>query len=601
MIQNAGDYYSNQPPVPIKNKHIEYREAWSDKHLDWIGGFANAQGGTMYIGKKSNGMVAGLPNAEKLLADIPKKVRHILGITVEVNLNTQRRRDFLQILTEPHPHPVICQGRYHFYSKGTNRELKGEELNKFLLRKKGRKWDSVAVPNVSVANLSQSSIFDYKKRAIHSQRNSNDLLSLGDEDLMKSLHLNEDAYLKRAAILLFHPEPEKYMAGAYIKVGYFQSDSGLDHQAEIRGSLFQQITKSLALLHTKHSAASASDIDNDRFLTFDIPEVAVREVLLNAVIHKDYGSGTPIQISIYPDKFTISNAGRLPKNLPIEDLEKKHHSFPANPDIANVLFQAGYIGSWGRGTLDIVETCHKAGIPKPQFYVNQSEFRIEFQNLQAGKNERKDVVEPYRKNDGVNDGVKSSPSRKKKTSTKDANLTSKTEGVNEGVNFIKNDENIIYSKTAKPTIKIRGLRKNSIDEISKNEGTNDGVNKPIIGSKKTNRETTVKKTKNEGANDRAKPKKSNTIKGSKITSLIDDLYTDTLSNTVKQRLVKVIKMLLKKPGMNATLICQRIDRSIPTIERYLQSLKQSGLIEFRGAPKTGGYYLTKKAMDVLGH
>jgi len=69
----------------------------------------------------------------------------------------------------------------------------------------------------------------------------------------------------------------------------------------------------------------------------------------NAVVHKDYSSGIPIQISVYEDRIVFWNYGQLPEHWTLERLLGKHPSNPFNPLIANTFFRCGYIESWGRG------------------------------------------------------------------------------------------------------------------------------------------------------------------------------------------------------------------------------------------------------------
>ena len=69
-----------------ENQNVEWKELWKDEYLKWICGFANAQGGKIYIGKKDDGTVIGLQDSKKLLEDIPNKVRDVIGIIVDVNL-----------------------------------------------------------------------------------------------------------------------------------------------------------------------------------------------------------------------------------------------------------------------------------------------------------------------------------------------------------------------------------------------------------------------------------------------------------------------------------------------------------------------------------
>jgi ATP-dependent DNA helicase RecG len=111
---------------------------------------------------------------------------------------------------------------------------------------------------------------------------------------------------------------------------------------------------------------------------FEYPKEAVREALLNAIAHKDYSGGVPIQISVYNDKIIFWNEGQLPENWTVENLLKKHASRPYNPDIANALFRGGYIESWGRGTLKMIKECKLAGIPDPIFRYESSDISVVF-------------------------------------------------------------------------------------------------------------------------------------------------------------------------------------------------------------------------------
>jgi ATP-dependent DNA helicase RecG len=100
--------------------------------------------------------------------------------------------------------------------------------------------------------------------------------------------------------------------------------------------------------------------------------------VLNALIHKDYSSGAPIQIRVYRDKLRISNAGELPPSWTAETLLKTHDSRPPNPDIANAFFRAGLIEAWGRGYEKIREACREAGAPEPTVAM-EGGLRVEWQ------------------------------------------------------------------------------------------------------------------------------------------------------------------------------------------------------------------------------
>ena len=176
----------------------------------------------------------------------------------------------------------------------------------------------------------------------------------------------QDTCLKRAAVLLFGRDPERLITGAYVKIGFFETDADLMYHDEIHGNLFLQVDRTLDLLFTKHLKADISYERVQRVETWPIPEKALREAVINAVAHKDYAAGWPIQISVYEDKLLLWNPGVLPGGWTLEQLSAKHASHPFNPDIASVFFKAAYLESWGRGFELIDQECKAHGCPPPQ-------------------------------------------------------------------------------------------------------------------------------------------------------------------------------------------------------------------------------------------
>jgi ATP-dependent DNA helicase RecG len=361
-----------------ETQNIEYKSVWKDEYLKWICGFANAQGGTLYIGKDDNGNVVGVKNAKKLLEELPNKITTILGIVAAVNLHETPEGEYIEIEVEPHPNPVNYKGEYHFRSGSTKQELKGAALDKFLLQKYGRKWDCVPIPTVSISDLKQETINFFKERGIDSNRLDEKCRKDTPEQLLENLNLFENGLLKRAALLLFHPDPEKFVTGAYVKIGYFRTNTDLRYQDDIHGNLFEQVEKTMELLLTKYTRALISYDGLHRIETYEYPKEALREALLNAVTHKEYSGGAPIQIRVYDDKIMIWNEGRLPEDWTIEKLLQNHSSRPNNPDIANAFFRSGYVESWGRGISKIEEQCVAAGLPAPQFTPQGSDFWVTF-------------------------------------------------------------------------------------------------------------------------------------------------------------------------------------------------------------------------------
>jgi ATP-dependent DNA helicase RecG len=226
---------------------------------------------------------------------------------------------------------VSYRGEYHVRSGSTKQELKGAALDRFLLRKQGRTWDGVPVPNVSLRSLSGKAFGAFRSRARESQRMTAADLKATRAGLVEKLHLLDGDYLKRAGVLLFHPDPETFFVGAFVKIGYFREGMDLVYHDVIQGDLFTQVDATLDRLRTRYLKAAITYRGIQRIETFPIPDAALREAVLNAIVHRDYAVGTPTQIRVYDDRLTIWNPGHLPADWTLEKLKGEHPSEPFNP------------------------------------------------------------------------------------------------------------------------------------------------------------------------------------------------------------------------------------------------------------------------------
>lgn len=144
----------------------------------------------------------------------------------------------------------------YYRSGSTMQEIKGIELLKFLYEKQGKTWDSVPIPGETVDSLSKEALQEFRKKSVYKKRLSKIAVEVNDKLLLENLKLFEGENLIRAAILMFHPDPEKWVTGAYIKIGYFgDSDSDLRYQDEVHGPLILQADKAIELIYTKYMKA----------------------------------------------------------------------------------------------------------------------------------------------------------------------------------------------------------------------------------------------------------------------------------------------------------------------------------------------------------
>jgi ATP-dependent DNA helicase RecG len=171
-----------------ESQNIEWKRSWHDKYLEWICGFANAQGGTIYIGKDDDGSIHGLSDSKHLLETIPQKIRSLLGLTIDVNLHETSEGDFIEIPVHPQSVPVSYRGHYYYRSGSTKSELTGASLNEFLLKKSGRTWDASIEERATLADIDPASIQRFLKDAEQTGRLP-DADDLAPVDLLKKLRL----------------------------------------------------------------------------------------------------------------------------------------------------------------------------------------------------------------------------------------------------------------------------------------------------------------------------------------------------------------------------------------------------------------------------
>ena len=439
MIGEIDLYKNVDVNISEENQSTEWKWSWNDDFLKWLCGYANMDGGILYVGVNDDGYVVGLKDSRTLLESLPNKINDKLGIVASIKIhhvdkqgvnikygnnipakiseklankyasgkinsaiiencietelkkyeqailrleeetpiyfNQEGSLDYISIAIERYPFAISCDGKYYKRSGSTLRELQGFELQSFLLERAGKTWDSVPIPGVSIEVLDKNALNAFRSKAVKSKRMSEQDVVVSDELLLRNLKLLDGDYLTRAAILLFHPDPEQYVTGAYLKIAFFASagvygqneDADIIYQDDIHGPLITQADKAVDILYSKYFKALISYEKLQRTETYMLPVGMIRELLLNPINHKQYEKGIPIQISVFEDHIELFNVGIWPESIPVDDaLYQRHESLPYNPKVADVFYRAGEIESWGRGFLKVRLECEKVNARLPE-------------------------------------------------------------------------------------------------------------------------------------------------------------------------------------------------------------------------------------------
>ena len=370
-----------------ENQNIEFKESWRDEYLKWICGFANAQGGKLYIGIDDSGTVCGVENAHRLSEDIPNKIVSLLGVVAEVNILQKEGKDYIEIVTLPSNVPISYRGKYYYRSGSTLQELNGVALQQFILKKMGRSWDDMVHERATVDDLDRESIDYFLRKAIQAGRIDPSEANAPTASVLQNLNLVDDeGRLKNAALLLFCKKPGRYFTGTEFKIGRFHSNmADLVSQEMIEGSIIQMADRVVRMLKDKFLTMPIHYEGLQRIEKLEVPEDALREILYNAICHKDY-LGPQIQMRVWDHYVEIWNDGALPDQITPENIQDNHASYPRNKNLAFVFYKAVFIESWGRGWQKICDGFMAAGLPKPSIESKQGGVLVTFQRNNVNLN-----------------------------------------------------------------------------------------------------------------------------------------------------------------------------------------------------------------------
>ena len=354
-----------------ENHNTEYKRIWKDEYLKWVCGFANAQGGKIYIGIDDDMSDIGVTHLHQLLEDIPNKIVTMLGIVPSVSHIERDGKDIIEIDIEQSNIPISYKGTFYMRSGATNQELRGLALQQFLMKKFGRSWEDMPCYGATIDDIDPEAIRYFLKKGIKEKRMSPDAENSTPEEVISNLGLMEDGVPCNGAILLFGKHPQRRFVTSAFKIGRFGSTNfDLLSQEIVDGNLIQMPERVMRVLGEKYLIRPIHYEGLQRIEPLELPEEALREIICNSIVHRDH-QGTWTQMIVYSDHIRLWNEGKLPDDLSVEKLMGKHTSQPRNPKMAEAFYRAGFIEAWGRGIEKIVNGFKTDGLTPPTFSVEQ--------------------------------------------------------------------------------------------------------------------------------------------------------------------------------------------------------------------------------------
>lgn len=285
-----------------ESQNIEYKESWRDEYLKWICGFANAQGGRIYIGIDDNQQVVGVADTKRLMEDIPNKIVNYLGIVADVNLLHKEDKDYIEIAVQPCNLPIAYHGIYHYRSGSTKQELKGAALQQFLLRKMGHSWDDIENERATLDDIDRQAIDFFLRKAVDAGRMPVDSLNETTEKVLSNLNLiGGEGKLRNAALLLFGKNPAKFFTSVQFRIGRFGRDEAdLMFQDVVDGNIIQMTDRVIEVLKSK----------NDDPLNDPLKLSSLEKDILKLIVKDNQSTYDNLAISLSVSSATIKRAFR---------------------------------------------------------------------------------------------------------------------------------------------------------------------------------------------------------------------------------------------------------------------------------------------------
>ena len=355
-------------------------------------GLLNQKGGQVLVGVDADGQVSGIPPGDNFLGPLKEtlteKVSPAALWSID-EISIQDKTILVLGVPEGQDKPYVTDGAIYLRRAANTVAATREEISRLIRLQTGgpTRWEREVVSGATLDDLDLGLLQETIQKAIRAQRWQGTAEDL--EGFLYKLGLSSEGSLTHAALLLYGKQPTRLLPQARVRLlvlpeGKTGSRYESDHLFEaclLR--VASEIPAALGpytLVESRCPKDSWQREDQARY-----PLAALREGVMNALVHRNYGHPGHITLTITPSSLIIANPGGLPDGLKPSDLKRDHLSYPPNPDIAHVCFLHGLIEKVGRGTQRILEDCRSSHLGEPKWQSTSLETTLTFPNRHAAE------------------------------------------------------------------------------------------------------------------------------------------------------------------------------------------------------------------------
>ncbi|MDO5523866.1 MAG: ATP-binding protein [Bacteroidia bacterium] len=347
-----------------ESKTLEFKSNFNTETIETLVAFANAKGGQVVIGINNKNEIIGVninpESVQNWINEVKNKTQPSLYADAEIFTDNNKKIVVLSVSEYPIK-PVSTKGKYFLRISNSNHLLTISELVDMHLRTFNTSWDFHTGPHLKLEDISLD-----KVQTIIDERNR--LGGKIQDDPLTFLIKNEllrDGAVTHAAYLLFAKNNTLITT---IEMGRFQTDIVIKDSTRTQADILTQINDVIDFVkkHINKEIIITGDPQNTQ--RWQYPIEAIREIVINMIVHRDYRSASDSIIKIYNNRIEFYNPGCLPENISINDLlENRYRSTPRNKLIAEQFKSLGLIEKYGSGIRRIIESFKAENLPAPKF------------------------------------------------------------------------------------------------------------------------------------------------------------------------------------------------------------------------------------------
>ena len=335
-----------------ESQYVEFKQSFNAAVIETLVAFANSKGGTVYVGVEDNGEVKGLSLGRETVAQIVNEIKFktIPALIPDVEVEEFSGHSVLLLSVQEYPvKPVSTQGRYYKRVGNSNHQLSIAEVVDMHLLSMNSSWDYYLDASHTLDDIS----LDKVRNAIEKMKLTGKAVDDDPLTFLMKYDLIRDGKLSNAAYLLFKKNDSVLTT---IELGYFQNDIIIKDSDRSKEDILTQVDRVMDFVRKHINKEVIITGDPQSIHRWQYPLEAIREIVMNMIIHRDYRSASDSIVKIYPNKIEFYNPGRLPDNITVEDLlANTYKSTPRNKLIADFCKDLGVIEKYGSGIRRILD------------------------------------------------------------------------------------------------------------------------------------------------------------------------------------------------------------------------------------------------------